>query len=205
MANLFDAANAREGEPDTIVIGDFVQWKKSNLVTDYPTSDYTVRYVARISGGGDNEIIITGTGQTDHYLFTVLNENTGTGNSMTVTGSSNFVQGHYFYQLEVERNSDNERVVIDRGHFIVVPDLDINQADPRSHAEVMLGKIESLLSGKADSDVASYSVAGRSLNKMTFEELVNARDFYRREVKQEMNAINIKHGRKGSSTIKVRF
>lgn len=205
MANLFDAANAREGEPDTIVIGDFVQWKKSNLVTDYPTSDYTVRYVARISGGGDNEILITGTGQTDHYLFTVLNENTGTGNDMTVTGSSNFVQGHYFYQLEVERNSDNERVVIDRGHFIVVPDLDINQADPRSHAEVMLGKIESLLSGKADSDVASYSVAGRSLNKMTFEELVNARDFYRREVKQEMNAIDIKHGRKGSSTIKVRF
>ncbi len=205
MANLFDAANAREGEPDTIVIGDFVQWKKSNLVTDYPTSDYTVRYVARISGGGDNEIIITGTGQTDHYLFTVLNENTGHGNALTVTGSSNFTQGHYFYQLEVERNSDNERVVIDRGHFIVVPDLDINQADPRSHAEVMLGKIESLLSGKADSDVASYSVAGRSLNKMTFEELVNARDFYRREVKQEMNAIDIKHGRKGSSTIKVRF
>jgi hypothetical protein len=69
----------------------------------------------------------------------------------------------------------------------------------------MLGKIESLLSGKADSDVASYSIAGRSLNKMTFEELVNARDFYRREVKQEMNAIDIKHGRKGSSTIKVRF
>ena len=205
MANLFDAANAREGVPDTIVIGDFVQWKKSNLVTDYPTSDYTVRYVARISGGGDNEIIITGTGQPDHYLFTVLNDNTGNGNDLTVTGSSNFTQGHYFYQLEVERNSDNERVVIDRGHFIVVPDLDINQADPRSHAEVMLGKIESLLSGKADSDVASYSVAGRSLNKMTFEELVNARDFYRREVKQEMNAIDIKHGRKGSSTIKVRF
>lgn len=205
MANLFDAANAREGEPDTIVIGDFVQWKKSNLVTDYPTSDYTVRYVARISGGGDNEILITGTGQTDHYLFTILNDDTGHGNGLTVTGSSNFVPGHYFYQLEVERNSDNERVVIDRGHFIVVPDLDINQADPRSHAEVMLGKIESLLSGKADSDVASYSVAGRSLNKMTFEELVNARDFYRREVKQEMNAIDIKHGRKGSSTIKVRF
>ena len=90
MANLFDAANAREGEPDTIVIGDFVQWKKSNLVTDYPTSDYTVRYVARISGGGDNEIIVTGTGQTDHYLFTVLNDNTGNGNDLTVTGDVAF-------------------------------------------------------------------------------------------------------------------
>ena len=205
MANLFDAANALEGEPAQIVIGDFVQWKKTQLISDYPSSDYTVRYIARISGGGDNEILITGVGQTTHYLFTVLGENTGSGQSITVTGSTNFQQGHYFYQLEVERNSDNERVVVDRGHFMVVPDLDINQADPRSHAEIMLGKIESLLSGKADSDVASYSIAGRSLNKMTFEELVNARDFYRREVKQETNEIDIKHGRKNSSTIQVRF
>jgi hypothetical protein len=205
MANLFDAANAPEGEPQTIVVGDFVQWKRSDLVADYPTDTYTVRYIARISGGGDNEILITGTGQTTHYLFTVLNDDTGHGNNLTVTGSSNFAQGHYFYQLEVERNSDNERVVVDRGHFMVVPDLDVNQADPRSHAEIMLTKIESLLSGKADSDVASYSIAGRSLNKMTFEELVNARDFYRREVQRENNEIDIKHGRKGSSTIQVRF
>ena len=194
MANLFDATNAPEGEPQTIVVGDFVQWKRSDFIADYPSADYTVRYVARISGGGSNEITVTGTGQTSHYLFTVSSDD-----------SDSFASGHYYYQLEIERNSDNERIVVDRGHFMVVPDLDVNQADPRSHAEIMLGKIESLLSGKADSDVASYSIAGRSLNKMTFEELVNARDFYRREVKQETNEIDIKHGRKNSSTIQVRF
>ena len=193
MANLFDADNAPEGEPLEIVVGDFIQWKRSDIVADYPTDTYTATYKARISGGGSNEITITGTPQTTHYLFTVLNAD-----------SEDFAPGHYFYQLEISR-ADGERVVIDRGHFTAIPDLDVNQADPRSHAEIMLGKIESLLSGKADSDVASYSIAGRSLNKMTFEELVNARDFYRREVKQEMNAIDIKHGRKGSSTIKVRF
>ncbi len=193
MANLFDAANAPEGEPLEIVVGDFIQWKRSDIVSDYPTDTYTATYKARISGGGSNEITITGTPQTSHYLFTVLNDD-----------SEDFAPGHYFYQLEISR-ADGERVVVDRGHFTAIPDLDVNQADPRSHAEIMLGKIESLLSGKADSDVASYSIAGRSLNKMTFEELVNARDFYRREVKQEMNAIDIKHGRKGSSTIKVRF
>ena len=205
MANLFDTANAPEGEPDQIVIGDFVQWKKSQLITDYPSNLYTVRYIARISGGGDNEILITGVGQTGHYLFTVAKDDTGHGNNLTVTGSSSYTQGHYFYQLEVERNSDNERVVVDRGHFMVVPDLDVNQADPRSHAEIMLGKIESLLSGKADNDVSSYSIAGRSLTKMTFEELVNARNFYKREVKLETNEIDLKHGRKNSSTIQVRF
>jgi hypothetical protein len=54
MANLFDAANAPEGEPTDIIVGDFLQWKRSDL-TDYKTSDgYTAEYVARITGGGSN-------------------------------------------------------------------------------------------------------------------------------------------------------
>lgn len=194
MANLFDAANAPEGEPTNIVIGDFAQWRRSDFVSDYPSDSYSVQYVARDAKGSNHEIIIAGTGQSNHYLFTVLG-----------SASDDYIAGHYYYQLEIIRTSDNERIVIDRGHFNVIADLDINKADPRTHAEVMLGKIESLLSGKADSDVASYSIAGRSLNKMSFEDLVNARNFYREEVKKELNDIDIKHGRKGSSTIQVRF
>jgi len=38
MANLFDADQAREGEPTEIVVGDFIQWKRSDLVDDYPLS-----------------------------------------------------------------------------------------------------------------------------------------------------------------------
>ena len=57
MANLFDAANAPEGEPTEIVVGDFIQWKRSDIADDYPTSSgYTAEYVARITGGGSTEI-----------------------------------------------------------------------------------------------------------------------------------------------------
>ena len=83
--------------------------------------------------------------------------------------------------------------------------MDNNQADPRIHAEKMVAKIESLLEGKADSDVSSYSIAGRSLTKLSFQELVDARDYYRREVVKHKNDSLVKRGKKNGSTIQVRF
>jgi hypothetical protein len=171
MANLFDATLAPEGEPDDLIVGDFLQWKRSDLVTDYPTASYAAKYLLRSSGSDNYEIQISGTGQTTHYLFTV-----------TSNTSATFNAAQYFYQLEITQNSDNERVIVDRGLFRVVPDLDINNADPRSHAEIMVTKIESLLQGKADSDVSSYSIAGRSLTKLDFQELLDARNYYKSEI-----------------------
>ncbi len=66
MANLFDAANAPEGEPTQIVVGDFIQWKKVNIDEDYPTATHSAEYVARITGGGSNEIKLAAT-ETDGY------------------------------------------------------------------------------------------------------------------------------------------
>lgn len=194
MANLFDATNAPEGEPTEIVVGDFIQWKRSDLVDDYPTASYTAAYVARISGGGSNEIQLIGTGETTHYLF-----------SASSVTSADFLPGHYYWQLEIVRNSDSERIVVDRGEFYAIADLDVNQSDPRTHAEIMVDKIETLLEGKADADVSSYSVAGRSLTKLTFQELVEARNYFRSEVTKEKAKLDAKAGRTGESTIKVRF
>jgi len=191
MTNLFDATQAPEGEPLEIVAGDFLQWKVSNLVDDYPTDSYTLIYTARISGARD-EFQITATGQTSHYLITA-----------TDTGS--YSPGTYQWQKEIVRNSDSARIVIGRGTFTVKADLDIAGSDIRSHAEIMVAKIESVLSGKADSDVSSYSIAGRSLTKMSFTELLEARDYYRAEYLREKAAEDAKMGRKGKSTIQVRF
>ena len=41
MANLFDVDHAREGEPLELVVGDFLQWKRSDLVADYPPAEYS--------------------------------------------------------------------------------------------------------------------------------------------------------------------
>ncbi len=194
MANLFDPAQSPTVEPTEIVVGDFIQWRRTDLGTDYPNTAYTMTYVARITGGGSTEIQLTGSAYSSDYLF-----------SVSSTTSSAFTAGYYHWQLEAVRNSDSNRIVIDRGSFTAIADLDVNGADPRSHAEIMIGKIESLLQGKADADVANYSVAGRSLTKMSFAELQKARDDYKAEFAKETIAERIRKGQASGSTIKVRF
>ena len=194
MANLFDAANAPEGEPTQVVVGDFIQWKKALITQDYPTATHSAEYVARITGGGSNEIKLPATEVNGYYLFTV--------DSST---SADFAVGRYHWQLEITQTSSGNRIVVERGEFEAIPDLDVNQSDPRTHADIMLAKIETILEGKADSDVGSYSIAGRSLTKMSFDELMVARDRYKSEVLKHQREELIKRGKASANTVKVRF
>ena len=194
MPNLFDVANAKEGEPTQIVVGDFIQWKKTDIAQDYPTATHSAEYVARITSGGSDEIKLAGTEATGYYLFTADSDT-----------SSDFAVGRYHWQLEITETASGNRLVIERGEFEAIPDLDVNQADPRIHSEIMLAKIETILEGKADSDVGSYSIAGRSLTKMTFDELMIARDRYKSEVLKHRREQLVKRGKASANTVKVRF
>ena len=195
MANRFDIDQAPDGQqPEIIVIGDYILWKRTDLVDDYPLADYSMEYVARISGGGSTEIKVAATETGGTYVFEV--------DSAT---SATYVAGFYHWQLEATQTATGNRVAIERGTFTAIEDLDINGADPRTHAEIMIAKIESILSGKADADVASYSINGRSLTKMSFEDLINARDFYRKEYAKERAKERADAGENTGQTVLVRF
>lgn len=196
MANAFDAANAPEGEPSEIVVGDFLQWKRSDLVADYPPDQFTATYVARVTAGGASEIQLTGTNYNngEAYLFTVPSSE-----------SADFSPGYYHWQLEIVRNSDSNRIVVDRNAFTALVDLDAPGADPRTHDEIMLIKIQSILENRADGDVQSYSIQGRSLTKIPLADLIEWERYYRDRVRRQKQLDDIKLGRKTSNTVKVRF
>jgi hypothetical protein len=194
MANLFDESNAPEGEPIKIVVGDFVQWKKSSLAQSYPPATHSAEYVARITAGGASEIKLPATERTGYYLF----------QASSVTTAA-FETGYYHWQLEITQTSTNNRIVVERGEFEAIADLDNNGADPRTHSEIMLDKIEGLLVGRADKDVSSYSIQGRSISKMTIADLLQWRDYYRKEVSRERRENAIALGRPTKTTMKVRF
>ena len=194
MANLFDATNAPETEPTEIVAGGFYQWKRNDLGVDYPTSAYTLSYKARIAGGGFPNISLTATASGDQYLVTI-----------TSAASAAYQTGDYKWQSFITRNSDSAKILLAEGEWKIVSDVGSSTADFRSHAAIMVAKIESLLNGKADADVANYSIAGRSLTKLTMAELIEARDYFKSEVIQEQNLDKIKRGQKTQSTVLVRF
>jgi hypothetical protein len=195
MANRFDVDQAPDGQqPETIVIGDYLLWKRTDLVQDYPLADYSMEYVARITGGGSTEIKVAATETGGTYVFEV--------DSAT---SATYVAGFYHWQLEATQTATGNRVVLERGTFTAVVDLDVNNTDPRTHAEIMISKIESILQGKADADVASYSINGRSLTKMSFDDLINARDFYRKEYAKERAKERADAGETTGQTVLVRF
>jgi hypothetical protein len=194
MANLFDENEAPEGEPLKIVVGDFIQWKKTALAETYPPALYSASYVARIAAGTTAEIQIAAVERSDYYLFTASSQT-----------SAAFTAGFYHWQLEVVQTSSGNRVVVERGEFEIIQDLDNSGADPRTHAEIMLNKIESLLQGRADKDVSSYSIQGRSIAKMSIVDLLQWRDYYRKEVSKERRDNAIALGKKTKTTMKVRF
>lgn len=195
MANKFDIDQAPDGQsPETIVIGDYLLWKRTDLVSDYPLATHSMEYVARLTAGAATEIKVAAQELNGTYVFEVSSATSAT-----------YVAGFYHWQLEVTETASGNRVVIERGTFTAVVDLDVNNTDPRSHAEIMITKIESILQGKADADVASYSINGRSLTKMSFTDLIDARNFYRQEHAKELQKERALAKETTGATVLVRF
>ena len=194
MANLFDTGNVPTTEPATIVAGDLLQWKRTDLGADYANGSYTLSYKARLEGTGSTVITITASASGDDYLVSV-------GQSTT----AGYTAGDYRWQAYITRNSDSERLTIDSGTFEVAANRSASTAAPRSHAKTMLDKIESILEGRADGDVAAYSINGRSLTKLDITDLLMWRDRYRADYLREVHRERALNGTATGSTVVARF
>ena len=195
MVNLFDQNNALTTEPTSVIIGTLVQWKRADLSDIYAPASYDLIYNIRLRNGDGVDKVVTATTATDGSFLVTLNANV----------TSAMVAGDYVWQAFISRKSDGAKVSVGQGNITLLSNLDQNGADNRSHSQIMVEKIQSLLEGKADKDVSSYSIQGRSLAKMSVADLLNWRDYYRREVVKEKQDALIAAGKPSNATVKVRF
>ena len=192
MANIF--TTIPEKEPISFYKGETIVWKRTDIGADYAPSSYSMVWEASLESDGSTRFSATVTESGTEYTFTLDD-----------SATANYTAGDYFWVLKVIQDSDSEKLVIDSGKITVKDNYFATTGDTRSHAKVMVDKLESLLEGKADADVSSYAIAGRSLNKLTVEEMLKWRDYYKAEYQREIQEFRIGNNEGSGSIVKVRF
>ena len=192
MANRF--TDIPEKEPISFYKGETIVWKRTDIGSDYDPSSHSMVWEASLESNGSTRFSATVTESGTEYTFTLDD-----------SATANYTAGDYFWVLKVIQTSDSEKLVIDSGKLTVKDNFFATTGDTRSHAKVMLDKIESILEGRADADVSSYSIQGRSLSKISIAELLQWRDYYKAEYQKEVARFRTGNEEGSGRVVKVQF
>lgn len=179
MTDLF---TPQTREPASILIGTFCAWTTTDT---FDPADYSAKYVFS-QDNWRKEVI--GAYTDGLWTFTV-----------DASISSDLEPGRCILDMIVTRLSDGETALVRTSTVRCFA----TAADRTSHAQVMVDKIEGLLSGRADNDVESYTIKSRSISKMSVRELTDWREYYLAELGREPDPFTGR--RKNSNTIYVGF
>lgn len=182
LPNPFDSDQVRVGEPETILVGSRTVWRRE---IDVASPDYTVRYTFIC---GSQNFTVDGVHGADGWTFTIP------------AAPASIIAGDYQFELAVTRVSDAERAVVAEGFISFF----LSDTDRRTHARIMVQKIESVLEGRADSDVASYTIKNRQITKLSPNELMKWRDYYKAEIERDGGSLTADTAKRNSK-IRVRF
>ena len=196
MSNAFDRENYPQKEPSTLVLGDYWAWKRDDLADTYPISSYALTYEFHndVGGGGVNKFTLTAIEANDTYYIEAASSST--------TG---YAIGDYIWEAYITKTADSNRVMVDSGRTTITQNLADTNADLRSHAKKVLDAIEAVIENRASMDQSSMSIAGRSLSRMSIDELMTFRDRYKAEYLKEIKLARIRNGQGTGNTPKVRF
>ena len=193
MSNKFDSTNYPTEVPDELQLGDFWAWKKDNLASDYPTADYSLSYEFNlIDGATASNFTLTATESNDEYIISTSN-----------TGS--YTKGEYNWVSYITRTSDSARVKIAEGYIEIQDNYATTSASVRSHAKIVLDAVKAVIENRATMDQSSMSIAGRSLSRMSIDELFTLKDRYQAEYDKEVKKAAIKNGKSSGNTILTKF
>ena len=182
-------AEPKAYEPEKLTSG--VTWKWKKTVSDYPASEWTLTYYLRKDGATATSFSATADGDT--HLVTV-----------TAATTAGYAAGIYDIIGVVVKAA--EKYVVYDGIFEVLTDPATAGAyDPRTHARRVLDLIEAAMEGRIPNGMESYSIGGRSINKIPLNQLREIYEKYKQDVIMEEQAERLVNGRRSGKSIGVRF
>ena len=189
VAKLFKPMKTSNIEPQSFTAGDSVEWRR-HLEAYPPSEGWGLFYSFRNFGA---KFDIAAVPKADHYYVALSSEKT-----------SECKAGSYWWQATVYKGE--RQLVVLEGTLDVKPNLSLlDNYDGRSHVKQVLEALEATILGKASLDQLSYSIAGRSLSRLSPSELLKWRDNYRAELVRELNQERLSQGLGTGGIIKVRF
>ena len=187
MSNKFDSANYPSQVPAVLQKGDFWAWKKPNLSTDYPLASYSLKYkFYLIDGSTASNFTIDATESNDEYII-------------STSSTTSQTAGDYRWDGIIVRTSDSAELIIEDGYSTILDNA------VRSHAKIVFDSICAVIENRASMDQSSMSIAGRSLSRMSIDELLTFKDRYKAEWLKEVKMARIKNNQGSGNTIKVNF
>jgi hypothetical protein len=155
--------------PTHLNAGDLWSW--TDAQSDYPAPTWVLSYYF----SGPKAFSITGTASGTNHAF-----------AYAAASSKDYPHGDYRWMARAVNGSTETETVLARGMVSVRPNLANLAADHRSQWQQRLDVLEAVLSNRATTDQLSYSIAGRSVSRMSLTEI---REFYtiaRRQVAIEL-------------------
>jgi len=168
--------------------GDWWTWTK-NLPNYLPADGWTLTYTL-LNSKSRYTIAAADNGDGTHLL------------DWPATTTAAFVANEYTMIGDVSMGV--ERYEVYRGAFEVIPDT-LTSVDLRSHARKTLQALEATIEGRATHDQLAISIRGRSISRMTADELTGWRDEYRAECAAEQAAELAAAGRGRNNKVVIRF
>jgi len=183
------AATTLTEMPSVIYAGDTLLLKID--LSDYPATDWTLTYEFRRKLG--STISFSSTPDGSSHSFSVAAETTNIWVDGDYTGVGSVSDG-------------TQKFTVWTGRLTILPNLSAQEDnyDTRSHAEICLDALNAVIEGKASRDVLNTTIAGQTIGRMSFKELLEARNYYAALVEQELASLDAANG-KGGKNVLIRF
>lgn len=163
--------------------GDIIPLALTELSVQYPPADFSLVLSCRLAAGDAIEVTFTDDG----------GKHSG---DLDLTAATS---GVWSWSIRAT-DSNSKTLVVARGSLRVHGDPSAGTV--QTHAERTLAALEAVIENRATIDQQSYSIAGRSLTRMTVEELLKWRAHYSSEVAAERRRAA---GRQSRNTTLARF
>jgi len=184
-----------ETEPLEFYSGETVKWKRTDL-SDYQAPTWTLYYTLQKTGTRI-QFNSSQDGSTASHLI-----------SLTPATTAGYTVGLYHWVVEARDGTDV--YVVDEGYLEIKTDFAEQSSgyDDRSVAKKMVDAYESLFSNQITNSTLeqlSYSIAGRSISKMSASEIRTEYLRWKRLYQQEEDELRIANGLGTRKRILTRF